>query len=77
RGISVQAVVDAGQVIVSLAARVLGRTAAEDIVDPNDPSSVLVQNGELIEERHAEALEKAQVQEVKIRSVLTCDTVTG
>ena len=33
-GISVQAVVDSGQVIVSLANRVLGRTAAEDIVDP-------------------------------------------
>jgi DNA-directed RNA polymerase subunit beta' len=77
RGISVQAVVDAGQVIVSLAARVLGRTAAEDILDPNDPSNVLVANGELVEERHAEALEKAQVQEVKIRSVLTCDTITG
>ncbi len=77
RGISVQAVVDAGQVIVSLAARVLGRTAAEDIVDPNDRNSVLVKDGELIEERHAEALEKAQVQEVRIRSVLTCDTITG
>jgi len=77
KGISVQAVVDAGQVIVSLAARVLGRTAAEDIVDPADHSTVLVKNGELIEERHAEALEKAQVQEVRIRSVLTCETVTG
>ena len=33
-GINVQAVVDAGQVIVSLGARVLGRTAAEDINDP-------------------------------------------
>ncbi len=33
-GINVQAVVDAGQVIVSLAARVLGRTAAEDVVEP-------------------------------------------
>jgi DNA-directed RNA polymerase subunit beta' len=68
-GISVQAVVDSGQVIVSLANRVLGRTAAEDIVDPANRKSVLVKNGELIE--------KAQVQEVRIRSVLTCDTVTG
>ncbi len=76
-GISVQAVVDAGQVIVSLANRVLGRTAAEDIVDPANRKSVLVKNGELIEERHAELIEKAQVQEVRIRSVLTCDTVTG
>ena len=33
-GINVQAVVDAGQVIVSLAQRVLGRTAAEDVMDP-------------------------------------------
>ena len=54
-GISVQAVVDSGQVIVSLANRVLGRTAAEDIVDPANRKSVLVKNGELIEERHAEA----------------------
>ena len=76
-GISVQAVVDSGQVIVSLANRVLGRTAAEDIVDPANRKSVLVKNGELIEERHAELIEKAQVQEVRIRSVLTCDTVTG
>ncbi len=76
-GIKVQAVVDSGQVIVSLAARVLGRTAAEDIVDPGNRKSVLVKTGELIEERHSEAIEKAQVQEVRIRSVLTCDTVTG
>ncbi len=76
-GIKVQAVVDAGQVIVSLANRVLGRTAAEDIVDPANRKSVLVKNGELIEERHAELIEKAQVQEVRIRSVLTCDTITG
>ncbi|MCP4779611.1 MAG: DNA-directed RNA polymerase subunit beta' [Hyphomicrobium sp.] len=76
-GIKVQAVVDAGQVIVSLANRVLGRTAAEDIVDPADRKKVIVKTGELIEERHAEVIEKAEVQEVRIRSVLTCDTITG
>jgi len=75
-GINVQAVVDAGQVIVSLAARVLGRTAAEDVVEPGT-KNVIVKTGELIEERHAEAIEKAQVQEVRIRSVLTCETETG
>ncbi len=79
-GINVQAVVDAGQVIVSLAARVLGRTAAEDVIEPGTKGkdlNVLVKTGELIEERHAEAIEKAQVQEVRIRSVLTCETETG
>jgi DNA-directed RNA polymerase subunit beta' len=75
-GIKVQAVVDAGQVIVSLANRVLGRTAAEDVTDPAT-GAVLVPAGQLIEEKEAEAIEKAQVQEVRIRSVLTCETVTG
>ena len=76
RGINVQAVVDAGNVIVTLAARVLGRTAAEDIVDPVT-GKVIIANGELIEERHAEAIDKAQIQEVRIRSVLTCETEPG
>ena len=75
-GINVQAVVDAGQVIVSLGARVLGRTAQEDITDPVS-GNVIVATGEMIEERHAEAIEKAQIQEVRIRSVLTCETITG
>ena len=75
-GINVQAVVDAGTVIVSLAQRVLGRTAAEDIVDPAT-KEVLVKTGELIEEKQIELIEKAQVQEVRIRSVLTCETTTG
>ena len=75
-GINVQAVVDAGQVIVSLANRVLGRTAAEDVTDPAS-GAVIVEAGELIEEKEAEAIDKAQVQEVRIRSVLTCETDSG
>ena len=75
-GINVQAVVDAGQVIVSLGARVLGRTAAEDIVDPST-GEIIVRNGELIEEAQADAIERAQIQEVRIRSVLTCETESG
>jgi len=76
RGLNVQAVVDAGTVIVPLAARVLGRTAAEDVVDPVS-KDVIVATGDLIEEAHVEAIEKAQIQEVRIRSVLTCDTETS
>src|SRR5258706_9165430 len=49
-GINVQAVVDAGQVIVTLAQRVLGRTAAEDVKDPAT-KKVIVKNGELLEEK--------------------------
>jgi DNA-directed RNA polymerase subunit beta' len=75
-GINVQAVVDAGQVIVSLANRVLGRTAAEDVSDPAT-GAIIVEAGELIVERQAEAIDKAQVQEVRIRSVLTCESAAG
>jgi DNA-directed RNA polymerase subunit beta' len=63
-------------VIVSLAQRVLGRTAAEDIKDPAT-KSVLVNTGTLLEEKEVEAIEKAQIQEVRIRSVLTCETTNG
>jgi DNA-directed RNA polymerase subunit beta' len=76
RGLNVQAVVDAGTVIVPLAARVLGRTAAEDVIDPVS-KAVIVKTGDLIEEAQVEAIEKAQIQEVRIRSVLTCDTETS
>jgi len=75
-GIAVQAVVDAGQVIVTLAARVLGRTAAEDIRHPAT-GEMIAETGTLIEEKEAEAISKAELQEVRIRSALTCETVTG
>ena len=75
-GINVQAVVDAGQVIVSLGQRILGRTAAEDVKDPVS-KKVIVGAGELLEEKEVEAIEKAQIQEVRIRSVLTCETTNG
>jgi len=75
-GINVQAVVDAGQVIVSLGQRVLGRTTAEDVRDPAT-KEIILKSGELIEESHADAIETAQIQEVRIRSVLTCETTNG
>jgi DNA-directed RNA polymerase subunit beta' len=75
-GINVQAVVDAGQVIVTLADRVLGRTAAEDIKNP-ETGEVIAATGDLLDERHAEAIEQSGLQEVRIRSVLTCETISG
>src|SRR5262245_17903108 len=57
-GINVQAVVDAGQVIVSLGQRILGRTAAEEVKDPVS-KKVIVKAGELLEEKEVEAIEKA------------------
>jgi len=75
-GIKVRAIIDAGQVVASLGGRILGRTAAEDIRDPA-AGTVIVKRGTLIEEPQVEAVTNSGVQEVRIRSVLTCETTSG
>ncbi|ALK09152.1 DNA-directed RNA polymerase subunit beta' [Blastochloris viridis] len=75
-GIKVRAIIDAGQVVASLASRVLGRTTADDVVDAAT-GEVIIPRGTLIEEPEVEKLIAANVQEVKIRSVLTCEAKTG
>lgn len=74
-GIKMRAIVDAGQVVASLGVRILGRSAAEDVTDID--GNVLVPKGTMIEESHIEKINAAGVQEVKIRSVLTCATKNG
>ncbi|MEZ5839048.1 MAG: DNA-directed RNA polymerase subunit beta' [Hyphomicrobiales bacterium] len=76
KGIGMTAIIDAGQVVASLGHRVLGRTAAEDVLDPQT-REVIVANGDLIEERQVELIEAAGVQTLRIRSVLTCETRNG
>src|SRR6202046_5156202 len=76
RGIKVRAIIDAGTVVASLASRILGRTTAEDVRDPTS-NEVLVPNGTLLEEQHVDKLVTAGVQEIRIRSVLICNTQPG
>jgi DNA-directed RNA polymerase subunit beta' len=73
RGLTVSAVRDGGEIVSSLGERVLGRTAASDIIDPATGELILAANN-LIEEAQAERIEKAGIESVRIRSVLTCDT---
>jgi DNA-directed RNA polymerase subunit beta' len=75
-GIKVRAIIDAGTVVASLGSRILGRTTAEDIKDPAS-GKVVVKRDTLIEEPHVEAITAAAVQEVRIRSVLTCESTNG
>jgi DNA-directed RNA polymerase subunit beta' len=76
RGITMRAVMAGADTIVPLAERVLGRTAGQDIVNPLS-GKVIVPNGELIDEQRAEEIETAGIDNVKVRSVLTCETATG
>ena len=75
-GIKVRAIIDAGTVVASLASRILGRTAAEDVRDPTS-HKVIAKSGTLLEEPQVEAIMTAGVQELRIRSVLTCETTSG
>jgi len=75
-GIAVRAVIDAGTVVASLATRILGRTTAEDVKDPSTGQIVIPRNT-LLGEREVEKVVAANVQELRIRSVLTCENVNG
>jgi DNA-directed RNA polymerase subunit beta' len=74
--LTIRAVTEAGEVIASLAHRVLGRTTADDVVDPVSGEVILPRNQEVLEE-HAEKIEASGLQEMRVRSVLTCRTKFG
>jgi len=75
-GISVHAVVEGGEVIAELPERILGRSAAEPLTDPAT-GKVIVKAGELIDEEKVEIIKTAGVEEVYIRSALTCTSKGG
>src|SRR6195952_5252533 len=75
-GIKMRAIIDSGTVVASLASRILGRTNGEDLRDPATNKLVL-KRGTLMEEIHVDAIQQAGIQEVKIRSALTCELVNG
>jgi DNA-directed RNA polymerase subunit beta' len=74
--ITAEPAVNDGEVVASLGERVLGRVAAEDIVNPVT-EEVIVAEGQLIDERTADAIEEAAVQTARIRSPLTCEADDG
>ncbi|MEM0928175.1 MAG: DNA-directed RNA polymerase subunit beta' [Pseudomonadota bacterium] len=76
QGITLEAIVDSGEIVLALSERLLGRTVLGDITDP-DSGEVMVADGTLLDEVTAEAIEKAGIQKVKVRSPLTCETPIG
>jgi DNA-directed RNA polymerase subunit beta' len=75
-GIEMRSVIDGSEVVVSLGTRILGRHAASDIVAPSTGEIIAPAGAYLVEDLVA-VIERAGVQAVKVRSVLTCDTRTG
>jgi len=75
-GLIIKPVIESGEEMVSLSARVLGRVPCEDIVDPAT-NEIIVRKSEIIEEKHLPLIDNANLLEIKIRSVLTCETKNG
>jgi DNA-directed RNA polymerase subunit beta' len=75
-GMNMRALVEGGEVIESLRDRILGRVAAVDVLHP-ETEQVLVPAGEMLDEDTLDVTEAAGVDEVKVRTPLTCGTRFG
>ena len=75
-GYLMRAIVEGGETIESLRDRILGRTVADDVLHPEN-QSVLAPAGAMLDEDLIDELEVAGVDEVKVRTALTCETRFG
>jgi len=75
KGILMEAVMEGESEILSLADRIVSRVPAENVVDEN--GEILIQAGEIVTPDLAELIEKSNVKQVKMRSVLTCGSQVG
>lgn len=75
-GALMRAIVEGGEVIESLRDRILGRSVAEDVLHP-ETRAVLVKAGDMLDEDTIDAIEADGVDEVKVRTALTCATRFG
>jgi len=75
-GSLMRAIVEGGEVIESLRDRVLGRTTVEDVIHP-ETREVVIKAGVLLDEDLLDDIETAGVDEVKVRTALTCATRFG
>ncbi|MBW2709579.1 MAG: DNA-directed RNA polymerase subunit beta' [Deltaproteobacteria bacterium] len=75
-GIWVESLLEGGEILQRVGERILGRVASDDIEDPVT-GDVLVGANEAINEEEVELIEKAGIEKVRIRSVLTCEARRG
>ena len=69
--------IEGGDVVVPLGDRVLGRVTARDVFTPTDKDNAVIPAGTLLDEKAVEMLEQAGVDEVWVRSAITCETHHG
>ncbi|MBS0544426.1 MAG: DNA-directed RNA polymerase subunit beta' [Proteobacteria bacterium] len=75
-GFAMKALIEGGEVVEPLRERILGRVCAEDVVNP-DNQETAIEAGTLLDEDAVELIENLGVDEVKVRTPLTCETRYG
>lgn len=75
-GFSMKAVVQGGDIIEPLRDRILGRVTATDVIDPST-GSTLIEAGTLLDEKLVDLIDNSGVDEVKVRTPITCQTRYG
>ena len=75
-GIWVESLLEGGEILQRVGERILGRVASDDIEDPVTGDVLVVANG-AINEEEVDLIEKAGIEKVRIRSVLTCEARKG
>src|ERR1700681_210161 len=76
-GIVVRSFYEGDEEVVDLATRIIGRVSCEAIVDPVEKKKKVVKANQLIDEKIANDLQRIGVEQLKIRSVLTCECGRG
>ena len=75
-GVNMKALVEGGEIIEALRDRILGRVVANDVMSP-ETGALLIESGTLLDEDAVDSIEALSIDEVKVRTPLTCETRYG
>jgi len=75
-GVSMKALIEGGEVIEALRDRILGRVAASDVINP-ETQETLYEAGTLLDENSVEEIDRLGIDEVRVRTPLSCETRYG
>jgi DNA-directed RNA polymerase subunit beta' len=77
QGLLMTPVIDGGDIIESLGDRVLGRIVARDVLKPGSDDEIAITSGTMLDELWIKRLEEMGIDEIEVRSPITCETRHG
>ncbi|AZS51860.1 DNA-directed RNA polymerase subunit beta' [Entomomonas moraniae] len=77
QGLLMTAHIEGGEIVEPLSERVLGRVVAQDVMKPGTKSDVIIPAGTLLDEKWVEFVEDSNVDEIFVRSSITCESRHG